>query len=508
MTQQPPFPGAPQQQQWPQQPQQQQQWPQQPQMQQPPPQQQAWPQQPQQGQAAYNPHSAAGMPGAQAGHAFQNVQQPQGLPTIFLPDEQLIAEAQQRAVEEQQRIARARSGGKKFLKLKTGPNGLVGEEKWDNAPVGTEARLIAWLCPPWAPGVMPMLERHSHFWKSQRQPKGDSVPCIGAENGCLVCIARNLLYKMGDEASVARANNNGRSRRSALMQLITLEDLQSHFDPTTGKMEAHPFEGPGQVYDDILGKIKTRGIARIVDPGQGRPLILIKKKTGPTQMDVEWRVDDLDPQPLPQAYWPILHNLTDLTKFIEKPNIPEVIRCIQEMQFPMSQEAGAALAQWNAEQQQIQMAAQQAQLAAGTLAPQGMVPGQPQQPGFQNQQQAWPQQPQMQMAPPQQMQQAWPQQPGFQNPPQQPMQMAAAPPQEMQPFAIPFPVPPGVQLPEGRQQCFGNNDESYQLCQRCPPWVKQQCLPVTIARKGQPQQQAQQGPALTLEQLQQQLQRR
>lgn len=329
----------------------------------PPPGQQ-WQQGP---QSSFTQGAPQHMPGPST--AMVAPQTPQGPPQYFIADDALVEQAYAKAKEEQERIARARSGqgnftdgAMKFFK----PWGPNGETKWDqqSVPIGFEARYDIWICPASKPGVLPLVDEETHFWKSQRAPQGSSVACM--QEQCLICAARQILFKSGDENAVKHAKDYGRIQKKGLMQILLLEHPQSHM-ANDGKMYPWVYRASGQIKEAIFRKFHDRGgIVKCIDPQYGRPFRLTKRKRGPNAMDVEWSIDDLEPSPMPQHFYPALYNLFDLTTLLSKPTAQEVMQAITEMRLPFTPEM----------QQRLQMMGSQEQAALGQQQQHGQLPAQ------------------------------------------------------------------------------------------------------------------------------------
>jgi hypothetical protein len=283
----------------------------------------------------------------------QQPQQQAGMmPVIHMPDDALVQQAFARAAEEQARIARIRSGQGGGGDLHWfSPLGPAGEPKWGaNVPIGYEASYVIWLLPPWAAGMLNYVDDPSHFYRTQEKPQGTGITCAG--NGCWVCAARNAMFKTGSEVDAKKAQDAGKLSKRAIYQILLLEHYQSHFTPD-GRFVPWLFRAPGGLHTDIWEKIKTRTLARIVHPQYGRPLILKKKKKGSNNFDIDWSIDDLDPRPLDQYFYPAFQNLYDLTKFVKQPTLGEQYQAIIAMGFPVPQQLPALV-----QQEQAQLAAQ------------------------------------------------------------------------------------------------------------------------------------------------------
>ena len=365
-------------------------------------------------QQGYGQPPAAGMPGPPPPQV-QLPQPPAQMPGVYVPDEALVQQAYAQARSEAERIARGRATGDwggsnmKFFNL-LGPQG---QKDFRQVPIGYEARAVVWICPspmP-APGEQPRMpyeEEASHFWKPQRKPQGDSIPCLG--DNCPVCAARSTLFKSADPNAIEHARKNGKAQKRALYQILHLENPQGHVT-SEGQMKPMVFRAPSTVHHAILEKFNVRGIARCIDPTHGRPFLLRKRKTGASEMDVEWLLDDMDPQPLPQHFWPALQSMHDLRSITKPATAEAYAQAITEMRFPFTAEVNGMLSQLHA-QQQAQAAQQPQQPQSYSPAPNPPTPSPYQQPP---QQQGYQQPPQQfQNQPPQQgYQQQLPQQ-GYQ----------------------------------------------------------------------------------------------
>lgn len=290
------------------------------------------------------------------GQQVQQAPQQGMMPAIHMPDDALIQQAYARAQEEQARIARIRSGQGFGGDLHWfSPLGPQGETKWGaSVPIGYEASYVIWLLPAWAPGILPHVNDPSHFYRSAEKPQGTGITCAG-EGQCWVCAARNALFKTGSEVDAKKAQDAGKLSKRAIYQIILLEHYQSHFTPD-GRMVPWLFRVPGGLHNDIVEKIKNKTAMKIMHPQHGRPLVVRKKKKGAQTFDIDWAIDDLDPRPLDQHFWPIFQNLYDLTKFVKKPTLTEQYEAIVAMNFPVPPQLPQLV-----QQEQAQLAAQQAQ---------------------------------------------------------------------------------------------------------------------------------------------------
>lgn len=298
--------------------------------QQPQPQPQAQPQQPGYPAPPVQPGYSAQQPPTQPGYPAQ--QPPaMGLPTIHTPDEAYTAAEYERIRAEAARWGTG-GGGLPFLKF-PGPQGQL---KWDaSVPINYESRLMVYICPPWAPGRTIFKQVKSHFWKSAANPQGTSIGCPGPER-CLICQAKDAAMAHPDPSVVERAKQFGRVRKQYLYNVINLEDLNGHYDQESGTWRPYILGAGAKLHGAIGDLVQERGGAMaIVDPQRGRPVRLKRRKTGHQQMDVEYGAVDLDPSPLPQQFYPILHNLHDLDRQERTPTHEDMVKAVTEMGLPL-----------------------------------------------------------------------------------------------------------------------------------------------------------------------------
>jgi hypothetical protein len=315
-------------------------------------------------------------------------QQPTGLPAYYIPDEQTVMEGYRVANEQ---LNRSGSGGKQgnFLKF-PGPRG---ETKWNMVHVGYSSDLPVYIlpAPQPQPGQQPTgfyLEVSTHFWKSQAHPQGAAIGCPGQDK-CLVCQARKIGLGHPDPNVQKRAKEFGRTRTQYYYQVVMLQYPQMHVGED-GVMRPQILPAGKKLHTAIGRLLAERGIASIIDPMNGRPLKLTKKKTGPEDRDVEYAVLDMNPQPLPQQFYPCLHNLFNLQDFSKMPTQEEMLQAVQEMGLSMMESAAynpypSAPAWGNPYAQQPQggfqqFAPQQQQQFGGFPVSQPMAPQQPQYP--------------------------------------------------------------------------------------------------------------------------------
>jgi hypothetical protein len=503
-----------------------------------------WPQQPgqpmqgqpQQYQPQYPGYPQPGMP--VPGYA----QMPTGVPayspqqvsatTIPLPQTHAVDETALKDAYQQHRQDIASWGGDKpqFLNF-PGPQG---QKRWDSSvPVNFESTVTIWLCPPWIAGSNIFHPTRSHFWKSYTKPQGQGCACSGT--GCLICKAREAAMNQPDDALKQRAKDSARVRTRFLYNVIVLDNLAAHYDQN-GMMKPFILAAGANLHAAIGDIIEARGAMRIVDPIQGRPLRLKKKKTGPMEQNVEYSLVDLEPVPLPAQFYPALANLWTLTDLDREPTQADLVAAINEMGLPMPGMAPGG---------------QMAMPHGGGMPQPNPAYESPYQPPMQQfgqpPMQQFGQPPMQQFGQPPMQQFGQPPMQQFGQPPRQgyagPPNMAPPPVQsttaqssysphpsqsnagvaqtsqapQMTAQVSPLgnvPPPPDVTRPparqpmaqatgrpDGRDRCFGKYDPNSNLCNDCPPDMKPQCVVSSNQAISVPQQSSQ-----TLDQLQSQLQ--
>jgi hypothetical protein len=458
----------------------------QPQLPQQPQQPYGQPQQPQQPQQPYGQPQPMGQP------------MPGALPPCHAIDDEAMAAAYRKTKEEMQRGG----GGANFLKV-LGPQG---QTKWDHSvPIGYEGKVNVHICRPWAPNRPLYQVKRSYFWKSRSKPQGASITVTEGQD--LIAQAMELGKESSDPAVRKFVDDFGRARTNYLYNVLWLDNPQAHYG-ADGLMRPFILDAGKQLHAAI-GDVfsNAEGASAIVDYEAGRPVRILRRKTGPQPMDIEWAASAaLNASPVPQPFWAALHNLWNLDEFVKGASVEDVQKAILEMGLPMPGQQGAV---------QVQVP----QAYPPPAQPQYPPPAQPQyQPPAQPQYQP-PAQPQYQ-----------PMQPQGYPPPAQPMQpqyapapppvtssggpvvaSAGPPPVPMGPnpgvaanaaqaasldasevsspvpqgthlvegMQIPFPVPQGVTFGNLRERCFGQHSTEDNFCRQCEGWIRDQCVRVT-----------------------------
>jgi len=311
------------------------------------PQFQGYPQMPPQGPAAMPGYPPTGYPPAAPGYpaAAPPGPAPGAIPAYYIPDEQQVLAGYAAAREA---VSKAGGGGRaQFVKF-MGPRG---ETKWGNSvQIGFVSNLPVYILPapqpkPGHPPSGIYIETNNHFWKSAAHPQGMQISCAGPGK-CLICAARELGLAHPDPQIQKRAKEFGRVRTQYFYQVVLLQFPQAHLGQD-GQM--HPqILGAGKKMHTAIGDlIQNRGLPRIVDPVNGRPIMLKKVKTGPEERDVEYGALDLEPQPLPPMFYPCLRNLYDLADFVKVSTHEDMMKAVMEMGIPMPGQAQAPSAAFN-----------------------------------------------------------------------------------------------------------------------------------------------------------------
>lgn len=286
-----------------------------------------------------------GMPGPMPGYGApqqappqQTMTAPPSMPGI---DPAMLAAAYQRAQQEAAKRESGSGGSMKFLDLKP----PVGKD-WRAARKG-EMRQVRVLLVPNRQGGLPFAPDNSHFWKGQAKPQGDSVPCLGEE--CPICIGYHLVNAMSgiDEGFKAKIRKDTRTRRQVIYQVLHLDNPAEH-QHEDGQLRPLLLRINESVHVAIGEKFALKGPGSFFDPRHARPLVITKRKTGDTDMDVETSIDDLDPIDVNPWFWGALANAHDVGTVVKAADTAKYARAVQEMNLPIHapeiQNALAALA--------------------------------------------------------------------------------------------------------------------------------------------------------------------
>lgn len=420
----------------------------------PPPQQQYAPQPQVQYPPGFGPTQA---PGQAYGQQPQQ-QAPSGAPGFYIPSQEQLQRGYEQAAEMKARAIAARNGDFSKLKFFTvpGPNG--GE--WKTAFVGYTGGRAIYIMPSWAEGKLNFVERTSHFWKSKQFPKGMSINGGGPDS--LVTKAYKLALENGVKSPWLRASNK-----------IVYQGFPYEYDPNTatitgldpsqcvddkGQIRPLILEVGMDIHGDIQQIAKTRKFVETFHPDYGRPIAVLKTKTGNEAINVEWKVIDLQQQPLADVYRPGLANLFALDELFKPATLEEQIKAIQDAGLPMPAEAGGFQGQSQTGYQPAPQHQQYAYAQGGYQQPmQPPTPAQqvsyqqaplPPNPNpYQQQPQGWPPAPQILMQGQEAVhaaQQQFPQ-PAYQGQMQPPPFMTPAAPKPLPP--LPAGVPPPASTP-------------------------------------------------------------
>lgn len=464
--------------------------------------------QPQYGQPQGYQPAATGYPQPQYGQPQVAPQMPTQMPAMHQVDDAAMDAAYRKTKEEMQR-----GGGANFLRI-LGPQG---QTKWDQSVErGYENSAKIHICGPWAQGRPIYQTKKSYFWKSRSKPQGSSIT-VG-EGPDLIAQAFEQGSQSPDPAVRKFCEDFNKVRSNYLYNVLWLDNPQAHVGQD-GKMRPFILDA-GKMLHTAIGDTfrNAKGASRIVDYQYGRPVNIVKRKTGFNIMDIEWAANaELDAAPVPQHFWPALQNLWNLDEFVKFPSMEDIQKAILEMGLPLPGQHVQAQVPANYQQQAPQYAAppppppqyaappQQAPQMAQQPPPQPQYAAPPP-PVPQQQQQPMAAQPPMQQPqqaappaamappPPPAVSSTAPQLPPQGLPPVQGGMPQGAPPQQpqaapQQPQAgqmtLTLPLAPGTSLPDGRERCFGQFNGEDNWCRQCPDWVRTQCQGVAAPQNQQ-----------------------
>jgi len=258
-------------------------------------------------------------------------------PTVGAPQQAIGFDEQAALAALQESEARAAtrggSGGplSNYVKV-LGPRGQI---KWGpDVPVGFTGEVLVWLCGPYAPGMqLPWVETCTHFVKTMSRPKGVVIPCSD-DDKCLFCQSRELALSSHDPRQNQAAQMWGRKRRQYLYNAINLSDARANWYKDN-QMRPCVLGASSLLQKALATIMNTRGIKAVVDYANGHPIKLLKKKTGPEDINVEWSAIDLNAQPLDQYFWAATYQLWDLAKENDPTPPDQILRVVQELGMPV-----------------------------------------------------------------------------------------------------------------------------------------------------------------------------
>lgn len=246
------------------------------------------------------------------------------MPQYHMPDESVVRDAFEQA---KQSAMGGGGDGPKFYKF-SGPNGDT------QLPVGYKAKEIVRLLPSWAPGKNFFLQSKSHFYRSQESPRGTSIQCPGSDT-CLVCQARKAAFANPAFAEQMKSRD-GKLRTQYIYQIAILVSPEVHMMQAGGAMKPILLAAPLTLHNAIGNLVEARGgVSALIEPNLGRPIKIMKEKSGPRTMDVDYSAIDENPMPLPQAYWPLLQNLWDLESVDTMPSQEQMVAAVQALGLPV-----------------------------------------------------------------------------------------------------------------------------------------------------------------------------
>ena len=283
-------------------------------------------------------------PAQQQGSQSAYPMQAQPMPQFYMPNDAATA-------AQYEQSAKNSEGQKSFatyLKI-PGPNGST---KWDRSvPKGYTNAVCLQILPPWGADKPIFWEAKTHFFHTQSKPKGTVLSYSGEDSLFMQAVRLGLQHP--DKRIQDLANKHGRPRSQFLYNSLDLSNPSTHYDKN-GVMRPLILSVGSIVQNRLKTITETRGgISKLVHPINGRPLRYTKKKTGSEDMNVEYDLLDLDPQPLDPYFYPALENLWDLSKEFQPATDNEMIQIIQELGLPMPA-TGQAFAQVPQQYQQQQ----------------------------------------------------------------------------------------------------------------------------------------------------------
>lgn len=256
------------------------------------------------------------------------------LPQWNVPDDAAVKQKFQQDQQGPYSTSKSKSNGPQFLRF-LGPNG---ETNWSNVPVGYEAQYNIWVLPTIQPGKDFRVKSLNHFMRPNG--KGRNVPCTGDDN-CLICQVRKdvLFGGTADEALVERAKSQCKISRQWYYNVLLADTPDAHYYTTDQQMRPLILAA-GHGMDQGIEKVfdACGGASQALNPQMIQKMIVSRKKTGPSPMNIEYSVVPVmnSQAPLPEPFWPAFNNVWDLEAQLREPLAPaDVIAIIEQSGLPV-----------------------------------------------------------------------------------------------------------------------------------------------------------------------------
>jgi len=243
------------------------------------------------------------------------------------------------ALKAAQADASARSGGGDRLPFFEFPP-PQGAQTWKSAAPNTSSTVKVWICQP-APGqrlIHHKYKKHFYYYNEGGARKASSVGCIG--DNCPFDAAADMARNQPHLSASVEAWGK-KAKPKWLFNILVVDSPNLHFRPD-GSMAPMILDAGPTLANDILGLVDSLGIAsKLVDPYEGRPVLITKKKTGNEDRDVEYSaIYSPNAEPLPQQFWPALHNIWDLAACRRAPTSQDFQQALMRLGWPMPDMSG------------------------------------------------------------------------------------------------------------------------------------------------------------------------
>ena len=239
------------------------------------------------------------------------------------------------------------------LQKRGGGNNELGDFPWvempfpDRPPIGCQVRVLIRILPARADrGVAEYWLRTYRHEIRDGKKLVETHPCPGT--GCEFCGYVKTLFNSSDEGTIEIAKSLKRKERLYL-QCAMLENAQGHVievdDGRGGKSRRFrpALFGYGQKLQLKFTNLTILRGCSLDHPDQGLNIQVLKTKSGPADMNVEYDAIDVGlPGPMPPEFRPLLEDLCDLRVLAKQPDAQAIHAAVEAVREKLRLATGAA----------------------------------------------------------------------------------------------------------------------------------------------------------------------
>lgn len=205
--------------------------------------------------------------------------------------------------------------------------GPQGETDWTHVQQGYSNYVDLFLAP--TAGKPLSRKQKSHFWRSQKYPRGRIL--IHGDDNCGFCAACKASQQHPDPNLRKAGENWGKIRTNFLYNALALDFPQAHMYQEDGAMRPFILSAATTLQRSINTLFDNKGgVATFCNYQNFRPVRVMKSKEGREARQVRWSALDLDPRELPPEFYNAMMNLWDLDELCAPPSAEDVDFAIKD----------------------------------------------------------------------------------------------------------------------------------------------------------------------------------